>query len=889
MSAPSPLPGNESAVVAAAAAAAHAVSRPSAVHLAVQNAQAGVSPSADSLAGAGGEKARDLLEHASAVGAAAEEQHHLEDLWGITCRLISAKSLKVADLFTRSSDPYCKLTLDGAPGSLRTSRVVKHSLAPEWGETFTWLLSERPKQLRIDVYDWDQVGKHDKLGFLEFPLSAVTDGHSFAGELPLTGKHVRGGTVNVRLECTRVPNVVGRSTAELRGVKDIDDISALIDLKLVGACNLDQADSSARKIVKGAADPYAVVKYGLHAFKTATVSSNNDPTWCQLCPLWMTKSDFAATTVLKIAVYDYESIGASRLIGSAYLRPGALEMGKLHDLHLPLTKQHDENDAQLGVLMREMNLHSPVPPASPQPNNAAAPAASAAAAAAPAVESNVVTAMGTAAMQASSASTAAAAALAVPSATPAHPTGSSSGVRGEVHVQLTLKPRAQVEEEFYSHMISDYDSDGNRSMDLVEVAHMLAALGVKGLSEEDVERSFAQADTEKKGGLGPKELAVFFRTPALQQNAGLRRLYAVITHGPNALDSLLMSSALPGSNANAAPDADPTVDNEGTRILVQDRESGIVVRENIPAYIKSALVLLNRTWAGKLASQRIRGTLRSLTRKAGTKMDSPNSARDIPNFVKVHQLNIDEVELPLSEYKTFNQFFSRRLKASARSCASPGDEAHAVSPADCRMMVFNSLDDATRLWIKGKHFTLGNLFGDWDKDGTMASRFNGGSLCIARLAPQDYHRFHSPVTGTLGLRHLLGKDYLTVSPIAVRKVDVYTENKRVIVPIHTEHFGLVLFIAVAATMVGSIRFDCTCNPPPADGHCCEDGRCQVGRRVEKFTDLGCFAFGGSTTLVLFQPGSIHFDNDLMANSGQQLETLVKVGTSLGRATGKFKK
>jgi phosphatidylserine decarboxylase len=147
-----------------------------------------------------------------------------------------------------------------------------------------------------------------------------------------------------------------------------------------------------------------------------------------------------------------------------------------------------------------------------------------------------------------------------------------------------------------------------------------------------------------------------------------------------------------------------------------------------------------------------------------------------------------------------------------------------------------------------------------------------------------------PVSGKLGLRYLLGKDYLTVSPIAVRKVDVYTENKRVILPIETEHFGLVLFIAVAATMVGSIIFACTCDPKPADGApCCVDGRCQVGRSVRKFDDCGTFAFGGSTTLVLFRPGAISFDKDLRLNSDQQLETLVKVGTSLGRATGKYKK
>jgi len=164
----------------------------------------------------------------------------------------------------------------------------------------------------------------------------------------------------------------------------------------------------------------------------------------------------------------------------------------------------------------------------------------------------------------------------------------------------------------------------------------------------------------------------------------------------------------------------------------------------------------------------------------------------------------------------------------------------------------------------------------------MAKRFDLGSLVIARLAPQDYHRFHAPVSGTLEKRFPIGGDYNTVNPIAIRRnVDVYTANKRCICPIQTKEFGLVLLIAIGATMVGSINFTntCTCGTTPP----CSDGRCQVGKTVNKFDDFGYFAFGGSTTLVLFEPGAILFDPDLLANSDNQLETLVKVGSRLGIA------
>jgi hypothetical protein len=697
----------------------------------------------DNLSGVGGIAKQQL----HAVGA----QTHEEDMWGITVRLISANNLKVADMFTRSSDPYAVMYIDNDLASKRTSRIIKHTLTPQWDESLNWVLAKRPEHLTIQLFDWDAVGKHDKLGSSEVPLAPITQGQSFSGELELQGKGAKHGTIKLRIECARVPNVVGRSTAELRGVRDIEEIVSLIDLKVIGAYNLGEGDSHARRIVKGAADPFAIVSYGLHRFKTAVVPHCNNPVWKQVCPLWTVKSDHASTTVLKISVFDHETIGEARLIGNAYLRPNALEQNREFDLRLPLTLGGDKTDAQLSVLLRDLNT-APSPTPSPMPDRSVSPttASSTGKPSATAAAVHALTAVSAAASAADNAEAAHAAAVHAPTVHPdslsvpgqsesAAAAASVSAGNGEVHVQLIIKPREQVEREFYSHLISNYDSDGNKSMDLVEVTHMLTALGIKALSEDEIADAYKSADVNGTG-LGPAELAQLFRTPAFQKNAALRHLYSVITYGADALDSLLMKGCLTGSNVNTEADADPTVDNEGTKILVQDRESGMVVRENIPAYIKSALVLLNRTWAGKLASARIKGTLRSLTRKAGAKMDSPNSARDIPNFVKIHQLNLDEVELPLSAYKTFNQFFSRRLKIGARTCAGIGDESLAVSPADCRMMVFTSIEESKRLWIKGHSFTVGNLFQGWDVDGSKAAQFNGAALTIARLAPQDYHR-----------------------------------------------------------------------------------------------------------------------------------------------------
>ena len=94
----------------------------------------------------------------------------------------------------------------------------------------------------------------------------------------------------------------------------------------------------------------------------------------------------------------------------------------------------------------------------------------------------------------------------------------------------------------------------------------------------------------------------------------------------------------------------------------------------------------------------------------------------------------------LSSYVTFNDFFARRLKAGARPLAGSNDPSVLVSPADCRLLVFPSVEDTTRLWLKGQDFTIASLLGPKFKQ--YLQHFKAPAVAIARLAPQDYHRWH---------------------------------------------------------------------------------------------------------------------------------------------------
>ncbi|KAJ6257968.1 hypothetical protein Dda_7758 [Drechslerella dactyloides] len=307
-------------------------------------------------------------------------------------------------------------------------------------------------------------------------------------------------------------------------------------------------------------------------------------------------------------------------------------------------------------------------------------------------------------------------------------------------------------------------------------------------------------------------------------------------------------------------------------ILVQDRITGLISEERMSVYVRLGIRLLYKGLkSSSMEKKKIRQLLESLSWKQGKKYDNPASAREIKPFIAFHQLNIDEVLKPLEEFKTFNEFFYRELKPGARPVAYPENPKIIVSPADCRSVVFDTIDDATRIWVKGRDFSVERLLGA--AYGSEAKRFHGGALGIFRLAPQDYHRFHIPVDGVLGEPKLLKGEYYTVNPMAIRSaLDVYGENVRVICPIDSMTHGRVMVVCVGAMMVGSTVITA-----------------KAGARVSRGDELGYFKFGGSTLVVLFEPGTMRWDDDLIANSRDAVETLlfsrlqIRVGMSVGHS------
>lgn len=154
------------------------------------------------------------------------------------------------------------------------------------------------------------------------------------------------------------------------------------------------------------------------------------------------------------------------------------------------------------------------------------------------------------------------------------------------------------------------------------------------------------------------------------------------------------------------------------------------------------------------------------------------------------------------QYRTFQDFFIRRHKPEARPLHAPNDPSKAVIVADCRVVVYPTVETTRKLWVKGNQFTIANLIRDSDR----SKPWDNGAVACFRLSPQDYHRYHSPVEGKVKWFKQIPGDYFEVDPVALRSsVNILTENARCAVCLETKDFGEVLFVAVGASEVGTVE------------------------------------------------------------------------------------
>ena len=276
-----------------------------------------------------------------------------------------------------------------------------------------------------------------------------------------------------------------------------------------------------------------------------------------------------------------------------------------------------------------------------------------------------------------------------------------------------------------------------------------------------------------------------------------------------------------------------------------DRRTGDKITESVMG--DGALRFAYETLLGRTLWPVLFGS-KAISAIMGWHYDSPRSRKSIASLASIPGCRAEEAELPISDYPSFNAFFTRKLKPGARPI---GDGV--VSPADGRLMLYLNADADTPFPLKGAKRSLRTVFDDNAPAGAY-------DIAVIRLAPVDYHRFHFPYAcRTPEATRVIPGAYHSVNPIAlIRYPDVYADNERQILACDAD-FGRYWLVDVGAFGVGTIV------------------QTYTGAEHAKGDEKGYFKFGGSTVILVTKAGALKFDDDLVQNSANGLETRVCCG------------
>jgi phosphatidylserine decarboxylase len=231
------------------------------------------------------------------------------------------------------------------------------------------------------------------------------------------------------------------------------------------------------------------------------------------------------------------------------------------------------------------------------------------------------------------------------------------------------------------------------------------------------------------------------------------------------------------------------------------------------------------------------------------------SRSKIGPFIETFKIPMNEFEK--KDYSSFNDFFIRKFKPGMRPFTQNPKQMAAF--AEARYLAFERVASGATFPVKGEDLSAEALLGRKD----LARQFQGGPLLLARLCPLDYHRFHYPDDGrTLDSYRIHGALH-SVNPLALKyRSEIFFTNERHVSLLETAHLGRLAYIEVGALMVGKI----------VQTHLQPD--------FHRGDEKGYFLFGASTVIVMGQPGAWRPAQDLLQQTAQKRETLVRLGEAL---------
>ena len=230
----------------------------------------------------------------------------------------------------------------------------------------------------------------------------------------------------------------------------------------------------------------------------------------------------------------------------------------------------------------------------------------------------------------------------------------------------------------------------------------------------------------------------------------------------------------------------------------------------------------------------------------------------IKPFIRRNGIDMDPYE-PV-KYTSYNEFFSRKIRPEERPI--DGRMERFIAPCDSKLTALQITGDCA-LTLKNTPYTLESLL----KNPELAEKYRGGMALIFRLTVDDYHRYCYVADGEKTANVPIPGVLHTVNPVANDYFPIYQENSREYSILSSETFGDILMMEVGALLVGRI----------VNHH----QAAQVRRGQEK----GYFQFGGSTVVILTEKDAVRLDDDILENSRNDIETIVRMGEGIGWAAG----
>ncbi|MFT6631650.1 MAG: phosphatidylserine decarboxylase [Bacteriovoracaceae bacterium] len=298
--------------------------------------------------------------------------------------------------------------------------------------------------------------------------------------------------------------------------------------------------------------------------------------------------------------------------------------------------------------------------------------------------------------------------------------------------------------------------------------------------------------------------------------------------------------------------------SQAFEITIHNRNTGNKEIEKV--YGHKAVEFAYNTFLGKILAPIVAS--RTVSKLYGKTQDSLKSGKKVPQFIKDFSIDLDiyekgsfKTEKIENSYKSFNEFFIRTFKKGKRGFVTEPNRMGAC--AEARYFGYDAITDDLKVPVKGSMLKAIDLIGNSD----LAKDFVGGPLMIARLCPVDYHRYHYPDNGKTVKSYQIPGDFHSVNPIALKfRGDIFIKNERRVSILETENFGKLAYIEVGATCVGKIIQSFN-----------EDNSFKKG------DEKGYFLFGGSTVIILGEPGKWKPSSDILENTKLGVETYLHLG------------